>query len=199
MEENLLELINNISTFLTYGLDVDDKFAVDKKRLFTEVHSLRLLTQECLESLSKDCINENEAYVDYFRLVKKWYWHLLLLITYINYTPCVDRSDKSAYIRHLGEELLSSISEINYMDVIDPSERFVVLVGGTLNKKMENNSQGSTEQQAPKDSDPSARFHPSSNFGQRTSNNHSNFQRPNRSWNNRQGNNKMNRSGQRWP
>nr|CDS32322.1 expressed protein [Hymenolepis microstoma] len=198
MEENLLDLINNISVFISYELELDDKYSTDKKRLFNDTHRLRLRTQERLESLSKSCINEDEAFVDYFRLVKLCYWHLLMLITYINYTPYSERADKSSYLRQLGEDLLSSVSEINYMDFIHPSEKFEVLEGGSLNKRVESNTQGSTEQPSPNDSDSTTRIHSSSNFGQRTPNNHSNSQRPNRSWNNRQGN-KVNRIGQRWP
>ncbi|KAM3179886.1 hypothetical protein ACTXT7_017402 [Hymenolepis weldensis] len=87
---------------------------------------------------------------------------------------------------------------MNEMDIIAPSERFEVLEGGSMKKKVAYHFQGAPEQQTPKGSAAFAQIHPPSNFQQRKPNNHPYPPTPNRWWNNPQGSN-MGRHFQRWP
>ncbi|KAM3179887.1 hypothetical protein ACTXT7_017403 [Hymenolepis weldensis] len=93
MEEGLLELTQNLSVFLSHEFDLEEKYARDKRRLLEETHGLNLDTQKFLKRLSRRMLDEEQAIVHYFHLIKRWYCHLLLLIAYINYTPYVSRTN----------------------------------------------------------------------------------------------------------
>ncbi|KAM3180357.1 hypothetical protein ACTXT7_016436 [Hymenolepis weldensis] len=95
-----------------------------------------------------------------------------------------ESEEESFHLRQLGDSLLNSVSEVNDLEFIDPSDRYVVLKGA----KWGNHIIGSSEQEA---SNPMVTAnnkqqgeHPpsSSNTDQYTRK----VQRP---WNNRQGNN----------
>ncbi|VUZ40599.1 unnamed protein product [Hymenolepis diminuta] len=88
---------------------------------------------------------------------------------------------------------------MNEVDIIAPSERFLVFEGGSMKKRVAYHFQNVPEQQTAEGSAASVKTHPPSFLPRRKPNYHSNPPTPNRWWNNPLRGNNMSRHLQRWP
>ncbi|VUZ46329.1 unnamed protein product [Hymenolepis diminuta] len=182
MQNELQKVSNEGSQFS----DIFEKIQADKAQLSTESKRLNSDTHDTLSKLSMQMNNETErqeALVECFRLVKRWHVYLLQLIYYMSYTP-YESEEESFHLRQLGDSLLNSVSEVNNLEFIDPSDRYVVLKGA----KWGNHIIGSSEQEA-SNSMVTAYNKQQGDHPPSSSNTDQHTRKVQRPWNSRQGNN----------